>query len=117
MGLPWPDVTWHPSPSRVDGIPAAIDVVAGIPGSCAIARDGVTWCWSASQLPFQMEAFPPAPWHPEYRFGKVGIGSDFACGLLLDGQVWCDAFGPGQCPGCFMDVDSAIDDPFASGWK
>lgn len=121
MGQPWPEVEWHPEPVKVEGIPPATAIFAGDDGSCALDEQGQAWCWSADPATFDMEALPPAIWHPEWRFRDIGIGFGFACGLLDNGQVWCEGFGTvfgeGCNAGCFMDIDSAIDDPAGHGWE
>jgi alpha-tubulin suppressor-like RCC1 family protein len=113
LGLPFPEVGIHPAPSKVEGIPPASKVFTGSTGTCAVARDGVAWCWSGSDI-LGEPMLPPIPWRPDLRFVDIGGGFLHFCGLLDDGRVYCDgsaAFGcteQGVIP-CFVDIDSAID--------
>lgn len=124
LGLPWPEVEWHPEPVRVEGIPPARSVHAGDDATCAIAVDGVAWCWTAGEW-FARVAIPPIPVRDDLRFVDFGVGSGVACGLVEDGRVYCvgaPAIGcsdQGGGKACFVDIDSTIDagnnGPFGAG--
>jgi len=109
LGLPFPEVGIHPAPSRVEGIPPASKVFTGSTGTCAVARDGVAWCWSGSDI-LGEPMLPPIPWRPDLRFVDIGGGFLHFCGLLDDGRVYCEGATFG-CEGsqCFVDIDGAID--------
>jgi hypothetical protein len=110
MGQPWPDVTWHPQPIRVPGLPPLSKVFATLFGTCGVEPDGKAWCWTRDNT-FGPPALPPIPWRHDLRFTDLGLGESFVCGLVDDGRVLCDGLAQGWCleGTCFMDVLSALD--------
>lgn len=61
---------------------AVRSVAAGADASCAIALDGLTYCWGAGY------AFPTRIQGDE-RFVSLAVGNGFGCGLTADGAAYC----------------------------
>jgi alpha-tubulin suppressor-like RCC1 family protein len=69
-------------------------VAAGYAHNCAIATDGLTYCWGynpAGQLGDRTTAghLSPAPVYGGFRFTTIASGSNHSCGLAADGSAFC----------------------------
>lgn len=83
-------------PVEVKGLPSPEKVVAGLWHTCAIVKDGSTWCWGfnaegqlgigtkslASPKPVKVVGLPSKP-------VQLTLGLFHACALVQDGSTWC----------------------------
>ena len=83
-------------PVEVKGLPSPEKVVAGLWHTCAIVKDGSTWCWGfnaegqlgigtkslASPKPVKVIGLPSTP-------VQLTLGLFHACAVVQDGSTWC----------------------------
>jgi alpha-tubulin suppressor-like RCC1 family protein len=95
------------TPTRVTTLQHFASVYAGGMHSCALAADGVAYCWgenAAGQLGFTTTemcgdpgpntviepcATTPQAVNTDLRFVSLGLGSNHTCGLTSEGAVYC----------------------------
>lgn len=101
----WP---WHCSPVPLPAQTPArfVQVAAGLNHTCAIATDGIAWCWGLAVNtgvgnPNHIRTVPcptdnlkrcvvrPVPVGSSRRFVQLDAGYDFTCGLTTTGDVYC----------------------------
>ncbi|MEO6703601.1 MAG: chromosome condensation regulator RCC1 [Jatrophihabitantaceae bacterium] len=84
-------------PVQVKGMPSPpVKMIAGLWHTCAILKDGTTWCWGfngegqlgigtqslASPKPVQVKGLPSTP-------TQLVLGLFHTCALVQDGSTWC----------------------------
>jgi len=90
-GLPYP---CEPAPRAVPGLPAMRTVGGGADHSCALAANGVAWCWGANdrgQLGRGLDpgSYPARAVSGRPRFASLSIGQFHNCGVTPGGEVLC----------------------------
>ena len=90
-GLPYPCV---PTPIAVPGLPAMRSVGGGADHSCALAANGVAWCWGANdrgQLGRGLDpgSYPARAVSGRPRFTSLAVGQFHSCGVTPGGEVLC----------------------------
>ena len=83
-------------PALVDPTRRFIAMDAGESVTCAIDRDGRTWCWGIDYdgqlgegVPPRLNEFMPMPVAGDHRFVQVSAGRHRVCALDTDGVAWC----------------------------
>ncbi len=87
--------------STLDGV---TQVSVGLQSTCAVATGGKVWCWGSNRYGQSGYGDTSGAWayaNPKARpvrdssnnevtgFASVAVGELFACGLKVDGTVWC----------------------------
>jgi alpha-tubulin suppressor-like RCC1 family protein len=111
----------HPcggGPSRLLGVPPALQVAAGTAGTCALLRDGALFCWGpqVNGLRSRSADDPRRPILPPGRAVSATIQTNPTfCALGLDQRVRC--WGQLNIPvrGIFGSTFPAIEVPQAAG--
>ena len=78
--------------------PPMLSIAMGFPGfggSCGLDAEGRAWCWGRAnerflQAPLSEEVWDEIrPLPTDLRFRQLTVSSHHACGVVLDGTVWC----------------------------
>jgi alpha-tubulin suppressor-like RCC1 family protein len=90
LGVPTPDACdigpCARQPTKVQGLPPMVEVVARAHTTCGVAEAGnvLCWGWRGASLGSGPTVIPGLP-----KANKVAVGSRFACALTREGEVWC----------------------------
>jgi len=105
----------HEAPSKVAGVPAAVDMAVGWAHTCALAVDGSVWCWGSNTSGESglgdIETSPSPSQVPGLsNVDRVYAGDHNTCAVAHDGQVFCwGANGSGQAgAGVFPDFETPV---------
>jgi alpha-tubulin suppressor-like RCC1 family protein len=81
--------------------------------ACALASDGVVWCWGENQMGelgrTSGDPRVPAPVESETRFSAIAAAGGQTCGLDGDGAPWCWGFSDWASPGAWSDSELPAD--------
>jgi hypothetical protein len=83
------------TPVAVAGSVKFVAVSAGFERTCALTADGAAWCWGLSvQRPLRNNATQlgdsvPVAIAGGVRFAMLSVGRTHACGVSIDGMVYC----------------------------
>lgn len=67
----------------------------GFGGTCGLDAEGRAWCWGRANERYLQAPLSNETWeeiHPlptDLRFRQLTVSSHHACGVVLDGAVWC----------------------------
>lgn len=72
----------HPTPTRVEGVPAFVDMALSFDAACGITAGGEAWCFG------DQAAAPKTP-AAGHAFIAIAAGERHFCGLQANGEAWC----------------------------
>jgi alpha-tubulin suppressor-like RCC1 family protein len=83
-----------PAPSLVVGGHTFASISAGSFGTCALAPEGVAWCWGSNEngemgVDSPWVSSTPLPVSGGHAFSSVSEGDGFTCGVTTDQVAWC----------------------------
>jgi len=85
-----------PTPARVLGDHAFVQIAVGAYHTCAIDDAGAAWCWGADDSgqsgqgePHGANLAAPARVAGGIRFASISAGLEATCGLAVGGQAYC----------------------------
>ncbi|MEM6788930.1 MAG: hypothetical protein AAF715_15525 [Myxococcota bacterium] len=83
------------TPSRMRGLPKAIDIATSGLHTCVRDENKAVWCWGSNVDGEVGRGAPPGGGLPPGRVETIddaeqlALGSDFTCALRGDGSIWC----------------------------
>lgn len=94
LGIGFADLQGHPAPEPVAGGHMFTSISSGRHYTCAVATDGVAYCWGANAQGQVGDGSTtarsaPTPVAPGLSFATVSAGSRHTCGVTTGQQAYC----------------------------